>query len=123
VKARIRVAFVNVPPLLRQILEHAISRQPEFEILLEDVTAGPVTAAAPPPDAVILAAEDTNAAGHARMLLDRWPDAAILVFTRGGRRAALYRQRHRRLDLGQISALEAARAIRDAFDEQRVPDS
>lgn len=117
------MAFVDVPPLLRQILEHEMSGQPDFEVLPDDAVARRVAGVVPPPDAIILATKDTKAAGHARMLLDRWPHAGVLVFTRFGRSAALYRRRHRRIDLGQISASEAAQAIRDAFNGEHLVNS
>lgn len=111
----IRVLLMDMPPLLRQILEHAISQHGDLQLIPEaGDTPGVATHRGTPPDAVIVCARASRAPHQASALLERWPRAQIVVVTAAGRDAALYELRPHRTELGQLSPAEAVQAIRDA---------
>jgi DNA-binding NarL/FixJ family response regulator len=116
----VRVLMIDMPPLLRQILEHAISQDSDFQLVPE----APAASATPVNthsrvDAVIVGSEADDAARQASALLDRWPKAQVVVVTAAGRDAALYELRPHRTQLGTLSPVEAVTAIRDAVWRRR----
>jgi DNA-binding NarL/FixJ family response regulator len=115
VRSRVRVLLVDVPTLLRQILEEAITRHPDLELVPQAAAAtGTSPNERPTLDAVIVGADAAQAPDQASALLDRWPRAQVVMLTAAGRDAALYELRPHRTQLGKLSPVEALQAIRDA---------
>jgi DNA-binding NarL/FixJ family response regulator len=114
------VLLIDMPPLLQQILEHAIAQHPDLQLVPEAAAASATPLKTRPAlDAVIVGAEANEAADQASVLLDRWPKAQVVVVTAAGRDAALYELRPHRIQLGRLSPTEAVKAIRDAVWRRR----
>jgi DNA-binding NarL/FixJ family response regulator len=108
-----RVMLMDMPPLLREILEHAITQHDDLELMREPGRAPREgTQARTHPDAVIVGTTAPEANDHATALLERWPQAQIVVVTAAGRNIALYELRPHKTELGQLSPAEAVQAIR-----------
>jgi hypothetical protein len=116
------VVLLDLPPLLRQILAHAISEHPDLELLPEAAPAATLVETGPVLDAVIVGADAAQAAHRASVLLDRWPKAQVVVVTAAGRDAALYELRPHATPLGRLSPGETVQAIRDAVWRRRPVD-
>jgi hypothetical protein len=106
---------MDLPPLLRQIFEHALAGQSDLQTMsdLRAADADPrVTGTLP--DIVITSGGRVDASRRSTALLDRWPSAKILVLTEMGRDAAMFELRPHRTELGQLSPAEAVDVIRNA---------
>ena len=113
----IRVALINLPALMRDIVELEFSRQPDFEI----VPLAPSIATRPAPvspalDAIIVGAEGGGSLPGPSDMLEVWPRAKVLVVSGGGRDATLISLRRHRTELGHLDAQELVGAIRAALD-------
>ena len=94
-----RVLLLEVPKLLRDILQHATRREDDFE--LETEVEPRVS-----PDVVILgltAAEDVTLVPA---LFARWPEAQVLTVTHAGGDVVAYELSPRRQPLGELSPAE-----------------
>jgi DNA-binding NarL/FixJ family response regulator len=113
-----RVLLLEVPRLLRELLEHAIDQDAGCEL----ITVSEVTATAGDqmsPDAVVLGLTAAEDATLVPALFARWPRAQILtVMQRGGAVALHELSRHCRV-LGEVSPSEMVRTLRDAAQRNR----
>jgi hypothetical protein len=121
VKDPVRVLLLEVPPLLRGVLEHAVQVQSGWE-LLKDArrSAARLIDQQVPPDIIILgltAAEDTTLVAA---LFARWPTAHVMTVMQGGRDAAVYELRLRRQEIGEPSPDEIVATLREAVDRSRA---
>jgi hypothetical protein len=108
-----RVLLLEVPKLLRDILQHATRREDDFE--LETEVEPRVS-----PDVVILgltAAEDVTLVPA---LFARWPDAQVLTVTHTGGDVVAYELSPRRQPLGELSPSEIFAKLRDALRRKRA---
>jgi DNA-binding NarL/FixJ family response regulator len=116
----VRVLLLEVPQLLRGILEHAIRDQSECQLLKDTRPAFEMlTEQTVPPDIVILgltAAEDVTLVPT---LFARWPAAQVMTVMQAGEDAAVYELRPRRRALGQMSPDEVVETLRDAVYRRR----
>ena len=111
-----RVLLLDLPPLLQEIFAHTLSTHLDLELL---------PSAPPPnvdlrerdtlPDVVITSGRESDATSRSMALLDRWPNAHVLVLTDMGRNAIMFELRPHRTDCGQLSADEAVDVIRTAL--------
>jgi hypothetical protein len=111
---------MDLPPLLRQIFEHALAGQRDLQTIsdLRAADADPrVTAMSP--DIVITSGGAVDVSRRSTALLGRWPSAKILIFTEMGRDAAMFELRPHKTELGQLSAAEAVEVIRNAVHRER----
>lgn len=111
---KIRVRFTHVPQLVRDVLTHAISGQPDMELVTEssaDTLSGPADSE---PDVVIVGAEDREDLQAVTSVLWHWPRTQVLMVTIDGRQSALYRLEPQRTDLGELSPDEIVERIRSA---------
>jgi DNA-binding NarL/FixJ family response regulator len=119
-KEPVRVLLLELPQLLRDILEHALQAHGGCELLGDTRRAfamafEPATA----PDVVILgltAAEDFSIVPA---LFARWPQAQVMTVTQAGNDAAVYELRPRRRSLGQMSPHEIVAALCDFVQRDR----
>jgi len=113
----IRVLVRDVPPLVRDVLEHAFDGAPDMELIAENGAArraaGPVV-----PDAVIVAAEEASVIDIDRFLA-HWPKARVVVLRLDGRGAVLYELRLFGSRLGDLSPAELLDAIRAAVRQHK----
>jgi len=110
---RARVALVDLPRLLREIVERAVAGQPDMEIA--ELRAGGDLS-----DALRAARADVVVSGadhdydELRDLLDRRPRLKVLTVADDGREATLYELRPARTQLGEVSPETIVEAIRSA---------
>jgi hypothetical protein len=109
--------LLEVPPLLREILEHAIDADFACEVMT--CSEGAAMAGRPKaPDAVILG---LRAAGDEMLvpsLLAQWPRAHILTMLQGDA-AVIYELRPRRRVLRELSPAEMVEKLRDSVRRSR----
>jgi hypothetical protein len=109
-----------MPQLLRDILEHAIQLQSDFELLkdtrrvLQMLTEHMV-----PPDVVILGLTVAEDATLVPAVLARWPAAHVMTVTQAGDDATVYELRPHRRPLRQMSPAEIVDSLRDAVHRSR----
>jgi DNA-binding NarL/FixJ family response regulator len=119
---KIRVLIHDTPTMLRNILEQAISNQPDMEVILEPVSPEP-----PPdeqrvsPDVVVVDVSDSDPREGARALLHRWPSSHAVMIAANGHRILLYELQPRGVDLGEMSPDQLVQAIRSAARPERKP--
>ena len=116
----VRVLLLEMPQLLRGLLEHAVQAHGDCE-LVRDTRRTFAMAVEPAlaPDIVILgltAEEDTSLVPA---LFARWPQAQVMTVMQAGDDAAVYELRPRRRSLGQMSPQEVVDALCDSVRRQR----
>jgi DNA-binding NarL/FixJ family response regulator len=120
--SNIRVLIRDAPTMLREILELAISSQPDMEVIAEPVA--PMSAPAEcwlPPDVVMVGMSDFDPEEGARALLVRWPNSHVLMITAHGHHVRRYELLPRGVDLGEVSPDQLVQAIRSAARPERKP--
>ena len=117
-----RVLLLEVPRLLRGILEHAIEVDRGCE-LLKDVGHNLSTwrEEAPQPDVVILGLTAVEDVALVLALFARWPQAQVMTVMQAGDDAAIYELRPRRQALGEVSPAEIVEKMREAVHRKREP--
>jgi DNA-binding NarL/FixJ family response regulator len=115
VSDQIRVLFAQGPQLVRDLLTHAISVEPDMHLLQEppvpDTSAG---ASNPAPDVVIVGTSGLEDHLAVTSALRQWPRSQVLLVTVDGRHSALYRLEPQRTLLGELSPRELVTRIRSA---------
>lgn len=119
---KIRVLIHDTPTMLRDILEQAISMQPDMEVILEPAATEP----APDdqqasPDVVVVDVSDSDPGEGARALLFRWPSSHALMIAAHGHKVLKYELEPRGVDLGEMSPDQLIQAIRSAARPERKP--
>src|SRR5262245_16597365 len=118
--SNIRVLIRDAPTMLRDILEQAISNQPDMEVISEPVATIPVPIDRPPsPDVVVVGTSDSDPEEGARALLVRWPGSHVLMITAHGHKVLRYELLPRGVDLGEVSPDQLLQAIRSAVRPER----
>lgn len=121
----LRVLLLEVPQLLRGILEHAIQQQSDCELLKGARRDLGLKAerTEPPPDAVILGVTGVEDTTLVLALFARWPAAQLMTVMQTGDETTVYELRPRRRALGQMSADEMVDALRAAVHRNReIPE-
>jgi DNA-binding NarL/FixJ family response regulator len=116
---KIRVLIHDAPTMLRDILELAISNQPDMEVILEPVR--PEHAPDDQPEVVVVDASDWDPGEGARALLCRWPSSRALMIAAHGQKVLKYELQPRGVDLGEMSPDQLVQAIRSAARPERKP--
>jgi hypothetical protein len=101
VKGPVHVLLLEMPHLLRDILEHAIRQHEQCELVSD--TFPPVPGARVFPDAVILGLSAQDDLALVPGLFARWPAARILTVTQDGSSMAVCEWKPRCQVLGQLS--------------------
>jgi hypothetical protein len=110
---RVRVLLLEVPRLLRDILEEAIQVDGGTELMADsDTTATPGDLM--PPDVVVLGLTAEGDATLVPALFARWPLARVMTVMQQGDAATLYELRADRRVLGEMSPSEVAETLREA---------
>jgi len=118
----IRVLIRDAPTMLRDILEQAISSQPDMEVISEPVARKRAPGARQlPPDVVVVDVSDSDPGEGARALLLRWPGSHALMITARGHKVLKYELEPRGIDLGEMSPEQLIEAIRSAARPERKP--
>jgi DNA-binding NarL/FixJ family response regulator len=118
--SNIRVLIRDAPTMLRDILEQAISSEPDMDVISEQVVSArlPGTEGLSP-DVVVVGTSDVEPAERARALLARWPASHVLMLTARGHRVLRYELLPRGVDLGEMSPAQLVQAIRSAVRPER----
>jgi len=119
---KIRVLIHDAPTMLRDILEQAISNQPDMEVILEPVPPehAPDEQQASP-DVVVVDVSDSDPGEGAWALLFRWPSSHALMIAARGQKVLKYELQPRGVDLGEMSPDQLVQAIRSAARPERKP--
>ena len=115
----IRILIRDAPTMLRDILEQAISSQPDMVVIREPAAPDPHPSGALPPDVVVVSVSDSDPGAGARELLSRWPGSRALVIAAHGHQVFKYDLQPRRVDLGEMSPEQLLQAIRAATRPER----
>jgi DNA-binding NarL/FixJ family response regulator len=116
----VRVLLLEMPPLLRGILEDAIHMHGDCE-LLKDSTDALAMALHPTaaPDIVILGMTAAEDATLVPGLFARWPQACVMTVMRAGDDATVYELRPSHGSLGEMSPEEIVDTLCDAVRHGR----
>jgi len=114
----VRVLLLEMPLLLRGILEHAIQLRSDCELLR--VTSGPLQLLTEQaPDVVIMGLTATEDATLVLALFARWPGTQVMTVVPAGNDAVVYELKPHRRALGQMSPTEIVDALREAVHRNR----
>jgi DNA-binding NarL/FixJ family response regulator len=115
----LRILLLEMPQLLRSILEHAIQVQSDCELLRGTPRGFQMLEQTTPPDVVILGLTAADDATLVPALFARWPMTQVMTVMQAGDEAAVYELRTRRRALGQLSPAEIVDALRDSVHRSR----
>ena len=115
VSRNIRVFVEDVPELVRDLLRHAISSQPDMELVQGRIDPVPVETS--DPDVVVATQRAADVQSVSRILA-RWPRSEVLMITVDGRQAALFQLKPHRTELLEMSPAELTNAIRAAVRQR-----
>ena len=109
----IRILIVGVPRLLRELIERAISAEPDLEVIATDRLADlSETADRERAEFAIVALEDRELPPEGREFLDRRARVKLLGIGPADGHATLYRLRPEHLALGEVAPQDVVAAIR-----------
>jgi DNA-binding NarL/FixJ family response regulator len=121
VSGPVRVLLLELPHLLRDILEHAIKAQDDCE-LLTDMAKGfeTLTKQIVPPDIVVLGLTEAQDATLVAALLARWPQTRVLTVMQSGDDATVYELRPHSRVFREISPSGIVHTLCQAVHESRA---
>lgn len=93
--------------MLRDMLEQALAKEPEVELVSEPLR--PVQERPAAPDLVIVGTETADAGTPAALM--RWPESRVLLIGTQGHRVSLVELRPHRTELGEMSLAELVRLV------------
>lgn len=119
-KESVRVLLLEMPQLLRGILEHAIQLHSDCELVKDTRGAFQMlTDRTVAPDVVIMGLTAAEDATLVPALFAHWPTAQIMTVMQAGDDAAVYELRPSRRALGQMSPAEIVEVLREAVHRRR----
>lgn len=118
----VRVLLLEMPQLLRGLLEHAVQTHSDCTLLSDarptlDILLQP----APPPDVVIVGLATASDAPIVPALFARWPEAQIMTVSSSGEGGVVYEMRPHQRILGEMSPAEIVETLWDAVRQRRGP--
>jgi len=125
VKEPLRVLLLEVPQLLRDILEHEIGIRSDCRLLkgaAYELEPEPERERDGPPDIVILGLTVVEDCTLVPALFARWPLAQVMTVTQTGDEATVWELRPRRRALGQMSPAQMVDELHAAVDARRQPE-
>ena len=120
--ANIRVLLLEMPQLLRDILESVLASAGDVELLHEPASSHAAVLVPRRPDAVVIGTP-TGAGPRAVALLQKWPTTHVIAVEPAGRDVRVYELRPHVTQLGQLSPPELVEVIREAVRRREVRDS
>jgi DNA-binding NarL/FixJ family response regulator len=115
-----RIAFVDLPRMLREILKNALLAHPDFSIVAEFTSDVSLTSAATRSSADLLIAGMSDASDEdLDEVVNAYPRIKVLAIEAGGRWMFLYELHPRRITLGEVSPKQFVDIIRDSLDGVR----
>jgi hypothetical protein len=119
VSTPVRVLLLELPQLLRDILEHAIRQQTDCELLKDMRDLAVLSGRTVPPDIVVLGLTEAPDATLVTALLARWPMTRVVTVRQSGDDAIAYELRPQRRKLGPLSPTEIVGMLRQVVHESR----
>jgi hypothetical protein len=120
VSSPVRVLLLELPQLLRGILEHAVWQRRDCELLTDTSPFIPkLPRADVAPDIVILGLTAAQDATLVPGLFARWPRAFVMTVLEADGEASLYELRPSRRPMGQMSPDEIVEELGDAVRRRR----
>ena len=116
----VRVLLLELPQLLRDILEHAIRQQTDWELLKDMPEFAALAGNTAPPDIVVLGLTEAQDATLVAALLARWPMTQVVTVMQTGDDAMAYELRPHRRMLGQVSPADIVGTFRQVVHESRA---
>lgn len=117
----VRILLLEVPQLLRGILEHAIELQSDCELVRDTRrTIDMVKAPGAMPDIVILGLSAAEDATLVHTLFARWPGARVMTVMHGGEEAAVYELEPHAHTVSRPSEHDIVERLRDAVERSRA---
>ncbi len=110
-----RVLLRDLPLMLRDILSHALVREPDVELL--ESMPEPDTAARPD---VVIGNQDAPDPGWVRDVLSLWPDCRVLLIASAGHQVSLIELHPHRTALGEMSLDELVSVVTRVAREPRL---
>jgi len=120
--SNMRVVLRDVPKMLRDILERAISDELDMEIVSEPISKlmeSPRTDDRRLSPDVVISTSDSQPAEGARSLLAQWPRSHVLIITERGGKVLWYELSPRGVDLGEMSPDQLVQTIRSLVRPER----
>ena len=112
-----RIAFVDLPRMLREILKNVLDTQPDFSVVAEYPSGVPLIAAARGSVADVLIAGMHEASNeNLDEVVTAYPKIKVMVIEASGRWMFLYELCPRRITLGEISPGGLIDVIRGSLD-------
>jgi hypothetical protein len=111
-----RVLLRDLPTMLRDILSHALVREPDVE-LLEWMPEPPHTAARPD---VVIGNQDAPDPHWVRGVLGVWPDCRVLLIASAGHQVTLFELHPHRTALGEMSLDELVSVVTRVARDPRL---
>lgn len=113
-----RVLLLEVPKLLRDILERAIRSRDGIEMIRDTrPTLEAMTESGPVPDVVVLGLSAEDDAPLVPIVLSRWPLARVITIHEGGRSAEVARLHPQSRKLLQPTPEAIFQCLGEAMDE------
>jgi DNA-binding NarL/FixJ family response regulator len=99
-----RIAFIDLPQMLREILKNVLGAQPDLRVVAEFPSDVSLTAAATRSSADVLIAGLSEAGDEdLDQVVTTYPRIKVLAIEAGGRSMFLYELRPRRVTVGEVS--------------------
>lgn len=99
-----RVLVIDMPEILRGIIEDAIASEPDLQLLGAKPRVDP--------EVVIVGTPKSGDSDAAEAALARWPRSRVLMVATSGRHTVMYTLRPFRTELGELSPADLVAAIR-----------
>ena len=103
-----RVLVIDMPEILRGIIEDAIASEPDMQLVRPRWRM----AAGGEPDVVIVGTPRAEDVDGAEAMLARWPRSRVLMVATSGRHTVMYELRPSRTELGELSPADLVAAVR-----------
>lgn len=116
----VRVLLLEMPMLLRGILEHAVHLRSDCELLKVTNGSLPLLAEQAAPDVVIMGLTAAEDATLVLALFARWPGTQVMTVMSTGNDAVVYELRPHRRALGQMSPTEIVDTLREVVHRSRT---
>lgn len=112
--AAMRILVIDMPEIMRGIIEDTIASQPDLQLLEARPHAEP--------DVVIVGTPKSEDHVAAEAALARWPHSRVLMVSTSGRHAMMYELKPFRTELGELSPTDLVAAIRSMRPSHAAPD-
>jgi DNA-binding NarL/FixJ family response regulator len=112
--------LLHMPPLLRELFEHAVERRHDCALLKESrSTLDMLRGSAERPDVVVVGLSTADDAAVVPALFARWPNAQIMTVTVSGHGGMVYELKPNRRVLDEMSPAEIVETLHATIRHER----